>query len=254
MIAPNLQGLMGNHMFQYTIARLVALKNNYEFFIPNDFIPKQIFKNLDLGCGNFIQHRSYSEDNVQTYDPNVFNIQDNTLIYGYFQSEKYFEGYENEIKKWFSIDDAYIDDIDNTCYIHFRGRGNIGSWITIPKSYYDRAKERMLQENSNMKFKIITDDVECAKQYFENDEIISDPNAIVDDTIVSKQTENDFKLLKTAKYVVINISTYSWWAAWLNNNKKLIIAPDKWYNFAIKGDDWFPKDIRSKHFEYITNI
>lgn len=253
MISVTLQGWLGNHMFQYAVCRAVAAKKKYDFYIPDNFIAKQLFPNIDLGCGNFIHHYDYAEDQKQVYNSNIFDVPDNTRLCGYFQTEKYFEEFEDEIKKWFHIDDIPIEDIDNTCFIHFRGRGNIGSWITLPANYYDNAKKRMLEENSNMKFKIITDDIAVAKTYFPNDEIISDPNAITDDIIISEQTKNDFRILKTAKYAVINISTYSWWAGWLNSNKKLILAPDKWYNHAINAQDWFPHDICSKKFEYIKN-
>ena len=53
---------LGNHMFQYAIARLVAHKNGYNFYIPNGHYISKCFPKIDLGVvdGNTMFH--YMED------------------------------------------------------------------------------------------------------------------------------------------------------------------------------------------------
>ena len=45
---------LGNHLFQYCICRIVAMKNGYNFFIPYSGKLKECFPNLDLGVSDGI--------------------------------------------------------------------------------------------------------------------------------------------------------------------------------------------------------
>lgn len=58
-----------------------------------------------------------------------------------------------------------------------------------------------------------------------------------------KSAANDLRLMMHADHNVIANSTFSWWAAWLNNNpQKMVLAPRKWYVDEHRGDDIVPDD------------
>ena len=58
------------------------------------------------------------------------------------------------------------------------------------------------------------------------------PAKFVTDNRLSKDYE-DFRLMSLCKHQIIANSTFSWWAAWLNNNHdKMVMAPKKWFNVS----------------------
>ena len=55
--------------------------------------------------------------------------------------------------------------------------------------------------------------------------------------MLGEQTFDDsqiaFIILSNAKNMIMSNSTFSWWAAYIGNNKSVIIVPNKWYNNSL---------------------
>ena len=239
-------------MFQYSVCRTVAEKNGYDFFISKkENSHNQNISNyfdLDMGTNCYNISSMFCEDHrIQKFDPNIFNISDFTMINGFYQTEKYFIDNEDNIKKWFGIK---MDDltqnllskypIDEYCYIHFRGT-DYKEWDSgtryLPKEYFNRAIDEIKKIKSDIKFLIITDDIEAASEYFNYD-------------IISNDMMVDFKLLYFSKYCILTNSTFCWWAAWLSE-KEISIAPNNWLNYNIPQYGFYPVDIKTNKFKYI---
>ena len=46
-------------------------------------------------------------------------------------------------------------------------------------------------------------------------------------------------LMSKCRHNIIANSSFSWWGAWLNQNKeKIIVAPSKWIRYAKTPDIW----------------
>jgi hypothetical protein len=100
-------GRLGNQMFQYAALKSLALKNGFEYSLPNNLKVKSdglfdftnekwieykldLIDGFNLNCTitEYQPQNEYVEQSF-TFDNNFFNIKDNTSIDGYFQSYKY---------------------------------------------------------------------------------------------------------------------------------------------------------------------
>jgi len=259
MIKIKFAGYLGNQMFQYAVCRTLAEKYNYKFYIESGAdgsLFRDIFPKLSFGedIGNISNHIT---EGPGYFKPEILDIRDNTELYGFFQSEKYFDYNEANIKEWFKIelnesDNAIYESViskypyDKFCYIHFRGGQYPPSWKQN-RSYYDYAKSKILEIDNNIKFVVITNDVNDAHNYFdEEDVIITNHNLGISniDSVISNNYKIDFKLLCFSDYLITTSSTFSWWAGWLND-RKITIAPEGFCGYF--GPNF---NQRSKKFTY----
>ena len=101
--------------------------------------------------------------------------------------------------------------------------------------YYKQAIELLIKEEKNPSFYIFSNDMEWTKA---NLKIVDKPVYYIEHTFEETGYE-DLYLMSICKHQIIANSTFSWWAAWLNNYPlKRVIAPEKW--FAKK---WFAHDL-----------
>lgn len=284
MITTCLTGNLGNHMWYYTICRLVAEKLEYEWGISPktmyDYfhgMNQMYFMDVDFGkevnmigrdedgLGMFEEIiNRYSDKNKQhtyngdsclinMYDPNVFNISDNTMVHMVSQSEDYLIDRREDILNWFRIKDecesSYKIELeqlgiildDNTCVINFRG----GEFNSVPnlipsQNYWINSINHMKGINPNMKFIIISDDPQCANHF------------IPDIKCYHIDIGFDFYVVNRARYLILPNSTFSWWSAWLNQYSKLTIAPKYWGRYNVSNGYWSLGDSYTRRFVYMN--
>jgi len=104
-------GRLGNVLWQYAAMRGISLKTKHEFKIPDTRNAEHHGQTCLLECFNIqrnyltqedynsITHSYKNTTDAQRFDIGAFNIHGNTDFLGYFQNLKYFEGYEDIIKK-----------------------------------------------------------------------------------------------------------------------------------------------------------
>lgn len=277
MITTNLTGNLGNHMWQYAVCRTIAEKLGYEWGInpspSHDYFNGQsqmTFMNVDFGkTVEGILHEYHEpwktithvdEVNVTTLNESLYRIQDNTILLGdkgakggIYQSEDYIIDRKEDIKKWFEIKseskqtyDSLLSDMgitldDSLCVINFRG----GEYKNIPnvllrREYWRDAINHMLNINPNMRFLLITDDIQCANSFM--------PFPI---QAIHVDVGFDYYVVNQAKWLIISNSTFGWWAAWLNENVKKIIAPKYWARHNVSDGYWSTGDAYTRCFTYM---
>ena len=176
------------------------------------------------------------------YDPQIVeNKYKEAYFKGYWQSEKYFAGVSDPLRKDYRIiretpenAKAAQEEIlkSNSCGIHLRRYQNvpfkgldkaaIKIYEELGMDYYSRALEIMRSKLGNIQLFVFSDDINWAKEKIGPWQKTSFVQTGVDIL--------DFRLFSLCKHQVIANSTYSWWAAWLNSNKnKVVIAPSRWF-------------------------
>ena len=272
-----LSGGLGNQMFQFATGFSIAKKNNVRLSLDlryinrrqlfNGFELEKIFniyskvsflnKPLSFNTLNFkeilniidVTYYNFKEPHFH-YASNILNISNHSFLDGYWQSEMYFKDYTKEIKKIFNFSDQLNeqniligDDINrnNSISIHIR-RGdfllkrNNSHYVNL-KEYYLKSIYESSKNFKNPKYFIFTDDPSWAVDNF----VLDHPYIVVDINLGTRSFL-DMYLMSLCKANIIANSSFSWWGAWLNNNKdKIIYAPKKWFkDKSICTDDLIP--------------
>jgi hypothetical protein len=253
-------GRLGNQMFQYATLMSLAKKTGFKPGIPQQNTNIKTHGTYDVTNNKWIEYRFLlnkyfnlnisliSDDKLKQlnyfyqeqyfhYDERLFDIKDNTSIEGYFQSYKYFEEIQNEIKKEFLFKEEIFNvsyekinslinhenDYDELVAIHIRRGDYIGlsGFEKLGVEYYQTAINKFC--NVNYKFVIFSDDIDWCKSVFGEDESIyyseSQPEYV------------DMCMMSMCDHFIIANSSFSWWAAYLGQNKnKRVIAPLLWFN------------------------
>lgn len=191
------------------------------------------------------------------FDKKVFEIEGEVLFYGYWQTEKYFKSIEGIIKKEFvfkrPLDNKNIELVDqinevNSVSLHIRR----GDYVSIKNlahictlEYYQKAVKLIKEKISKPVFYIYSDEIEWVKENISLEEDI-----IFVDWNKGEDSYKDMQLMSLCKHNILANSSFSWWAAWLNNNKnKMVIAPSRWFNNKTDDirdlilDDWFKIEV-----------
>jgi hypothetical protein len=290
MITINIIGGLGNQMFQYAFGYAVSRENKtllsldisgldacklrkYElnlFHIEQNIQIKTKHANLlkkvnstkntflDKAYSRVLRYLLkfsdfyYQEKKEFFFDKQVFKLKADTYYYGYWQNEKYFKKYRDEILKIFylkrihSKTKKYKHKIVNSesVSIHIRR----GDYVTNLKTntihgtceinYYKRAIKEINKIKKNIKFFIFSDDLDWAKDNFKfvNSRVFVELDENIPD-------HEEMFLMSQCKHNIIANSSFSWWGAWLNQNpNKKVIAPRKWLkNSKLNTDDLIPK-------------
>ncbi len=255
-------GRLGNQMFQYAALRGIAANRGFDWVIPppdaggiGDFGEENNYCMFDTfemvhatknhqGIQNTNQWAVWKEFhfNQELFD----NCPDNINLDGYFQSEKYFKNIEDEIREDFKFRDEILgpckEMIDSLgdgrkIFLHIRRGDPKLSWAYVnlqnahPLQTWDYYEKALAEFPDDIPVIVFSDVIEwCKEQEF----------FAPDRFILSETTEEfydgqrvpwtDLCLMSLCTDAIIANSSFSWWGAWLIENKdKKVIAPKKWF-------------------------
>lgn len=272
-IGAQLVGGLGNQLFIIAATYAYSLKYNKAFHISKTWSGisesrpsywTTLLKNIP-GVKDLTNYIDYKEKDF-SYNP-IPKYKGNIRLKGYYQSPKYFSGYEEKIRHLFKLPEdlnsfasEYMKKFDGntTVAIHIRR----GDYLKLSKThyiqsidYYNTAK-KVMEEKLGFRplYLYFSDDKEWVRDNF----ILEATDTIIDD--LDKDYE-EFAVMQKCNHFIIANSSFSWWAAWLSNLDGIIIAPLQW--FGSKGpsnwsdiypENWITlKDFNNNFFEGIQD-
>ena len=252
------QGL-GNQLFAYVTARAIATERGVPFGIAGkeNFVHNihddsgMYFMDIDLGeditpemkesmsrfddaddriylgtSAHDIVHGIY----VSAADDSIHEVPDNTLLYGNLQAESYFDKYSSEIGDWLRVKpehDTHEYTSDDLCIIHMRcGDYRNEPALFLGRSYWMKGVRNMRRINPDMRFLIITDEVENAHK------VLPEFEAITNDI------GRDYAIIKNARYLLLSNSSFAVFPAMTSTELKYAIAPKYWARYNVSDGYW----------------
>lgn len=282
MIIVNIIGGLGNQMFQYAFAYTISQKKQSQlkldickfdtydlrkYSLDHYYIDNEIADHEEIGrlkykkanvLARFFRKQpsefsdSYYRESSFQFDKDVANKFGDIYIEGYWQSEKYFQDYREDLLQLFTLKESihskskqYQFQIQacQSVSLHIR-RGDYVNNVHINSvhgicelNYYRQATSLLVNKVIKPHFFIFSDDITWAK---ENLEFIKHRTFIELELDIPDHEE--MLLMSQCQHNIIANSTFSWWGAWLNQNPdKVVIAPLSWFlDSSIDTSDLIP--------------
>ena len=278
MIIINLKGGLGNQMFQYATAYAIhkkfkkkilcdiRLQEEYKKTPPARNVPRNIELDLfDIDIktpdkSDLIKvmqfNKSYRIRNYlayfldkfeflalrergRIYESRIFKYKyKNLYLDGYWQSEKYFNDFREEILKLYNFNKVknlaenlkLIRDINLETAVCVNVRRadflNNPEHNTVTIDYYKTALNLLLKKiGRNVELYIFSDDISWCKKNFTFSPRIN----FMEENRIGDRYYNYLYLMTCFKNYIIPNSSFAWWGAWLSSAKnKIVIVPKKW--------------------------
>ncbi len=265
MIITRLHGRLGNQMFQYAAGRALADRLGVSLTLDSrgaelrgEGVLTRVF-DLDLATPDILpplrqraplgyalwrglgQHLGTGPKLRREvglgYNPDFVDWSDNSCLHGYWQSERYFAQSAERIRRDFTFPEysnqqnaemaARIGET-NAISLHVR-RGDyltLAAHVLCDQAYYEAALAQVLDGlKGQPTVYVFSDDPQWAKENLPLpcDKVVVDFNGADTDY-------EDMRLMSLCKHNIIGNSSFSWWAAWLNQTPdRRVAGPAKWF-------------------------
>jgi hypothetical protein len=250
MIETKIQGGLGNQIFQWAYGKSLSKKYNTDLFLDLNFYNNQsgnTFREFELDKFPNLNYETQKKENKKFieivddffYKELNYNKNLNYYLNGFWQSEKYFSEFSDVIqselqpdvltrKKLLSIvsDDSVSLHIRRTDYVTSNGFHPVQNI-----EYYNKALDII---GNYEQLLIFSDDINWCKENLNYKKMIFIENM--------SSVENVW-LMSLCKNNIIANSSFSWWGAWLNQNKnKTVVIPKNWFgnNVDLNTSDIYP--------------
>ena len=130
---------------------------------------------------------------------------------------------------------------NNLCVINVRG----GEYKNHPElilqpSYYYNAMRNIKNDNPNIQFIVVSDDVPYAQSLFPNIRCVHFDIGL------------DYYIINKAKWLIISNSSFAWVPSYLNDECNKVIAPKYWARYNVSNGYWSSGSIFTSTFYYMN--
>jgi hypothetical protein len=265
MIEVVLNGRLGNWLFQYAAARALALKTGtgvqlnlsryvswhspraaavckaLRFFrLAATYTRVGVDTKHTLEKHGLHERREDFAEAAWGCDPRFATLGAATRLSGYFQSPRYWLGFEAVLRADLAprrlphdpVLERTLAAIGATPAVSVHVRR--GDYLTTERAlhgvctadYYARAIRHIRERVDGAKFFVFSDDIAWCREHFKGPDM-----SVVDVPASARVPALDLYLMSRCGHHVISNSTYSWWGAWLDASPAAIVCtPERWFN------------------------
>lgn len=265
LLLADIKGGLGNQLFQYATAYCLSKKQNRKLILINNCKGDRDFLLNVFNISSKIENKRFRleytsrknykywfrkiqgisvcvyTDPLYKIDQRIFNANNSDVLVleGYWAFKEYFNLFETEIKNLLNsrkdtlnFDRFYCSGLENSVSIHIR-RGDYSKpnevFEVLPIEYYINSIKQIESAINNPVYYVFTDDNEYFLRVTKERLASVTTRPII---LTESNHSPDYIMLAMAKCQnqIIANSTFSWWAAYLNeNNSKIVIQPSSWY-------------------------
>jgi glycosyl transferase family 11 len=185
----------------------------------------------------FGKNPKFTRETHLGFNKDILGMGADTYLHGYFQSEKYFTEFSDQLRQDLSFktppsdeNKRWIKTINscNSVSLHVR-RGDYmaagGAYAVCDQNYYKRAINHIATNYPDPEIFVFSDDPEWAKQNMD----LGYKTRFSDHNDAAHHYE-DMRLISHCTHNITANSTFSWWGSWLNPNpEKIVVAPENWF-------------------------
>ena len=268
MIRIVMLGRLGNNLFQYALGRVLAEKHGVPLVMDGSWFNAEgweqvnciqqlpgpaagkvrVVRRCSLGSRALLKatRRHYWEyrgvpilredPTDQSFDQRLVEAPADCMLFGYFQTPRYFEGFENQLREELSTHDLGLEKGQEALADRLRMRDSVAVHVRrtdytgnpnldlCGATYYQQSMKQMRDTLGGSRFFVFSDDPAWCETHF------TEPDTEVINYSKSASPLTDLHLMSLANHHIIANSSYSWWAAWLGNKAgQRVLMPSQWF-------------------------
>jgi len=250
MVTTKLCGGIGNQMFQIATVYAYAKRHGFEYgfnfdacYTPNQGNESSKYKDSFFKDINRLDNTRFNmEYREPSFSFNEIPKNDNIVLDGYFQSDKYFKNYKDGLIKLFNPYNPKFIRFKHTAVTFLYNfivdkKLNYSDLVAVHVRRGDYLKNSDFHTNltttnyykeamdifENKYFIFVSDDIDWCKETFKGDNITY--------STLTEEIE-DLLLISYCGSQIIANSSFSWWGAYLRKNElaeSKVIAPKQWF-------------------------